>query len=334
MKKILLTPLLLLILITSLSASQVVVTYLEGDVDIRTSKGLSWADIGDSLQPGDTIITGADGQAILKEGKNTEIKISPNTAFTIRGIEKNKENRRVMACLFGSMRFSFKRVFGKEPLIGTPSGIGGIRGTEFTVFAAEDGSSMIQVEKGLVVIKDIELGAGEGIEIKPGGTPGEKFKTFGRPKDFSSWNNKRLDAMMGDPLKALLQVEKRLAYYKDRMNSYLAIYKRNMIVIDKLRKKMLGFMNAGKNEEAKRVREDEFFPLSTATVLTATNMRYYALSYLSMRQYILSKMYLKMKSIYMNDLKNKVFVDYGLIHNRIKNDYEKIIVPNLVEDDF
>jgi hypothetical protein len=63
------------------------------------------------------------------------------------------------------------------------------------------------------------------------------------------------------------------------------------------------------------------------------NTRFYALSYLSMRRYVVGGLYLQMKSRYIKKQGEPVYREYLSLHESILKEYEEIIVPQLVEAD-
>jgi len=168
------------------------IDYLQGWVDLRYPSGnVVEAMIGDELTKDDTVITGDDGTATLGRQGAAEIVINPNTVFSIREIDSGGQKETVMHTALGSVKFKFMRLFGVEPKISTPSSVAGVRGTEFTVYAGDEGSALFTVDSGEVMVTSqgipVVLYEGEGVEVKAGRPPGEKFEKKGRPIDYSQW---------------------------------------------------------------------------------------------------------------------------------------------------
>ena len=130
------------------SAAQVAsIDYLQGWVDLRYPSGdVVEAMIGDELEKDDTVITGDDGTATLARQGAAEIVINPNTVFSIREIDSGGQKETIMHTALGSVKFKFMRLFGIEPKISTPSSVAGVRGTEFTVYAGDEGSALFTVD--------------------------------------------------------------------------------------------------------------------------------------------------------------------------------------------
>jgi hypothetical protein len=63
------------------------------------------------------------------------------------------------------------------------------------------------------------------------------------------------------------------------------------------------------------------------------NYRFFALSALSLRQYVLSSMYIDMKTKYILEVNNKIYSDFIKEYEKFLKIYESNIVPYLVEAD-
>jgi len=63
------------------------------------------------------------------------------------------------------------------------------------------------------------------------------------------------------------------------------------------------------------------------------NMRFYALSYLSLRRYVVGGLYLQMKSRYITKPTALVYQEFLERYRDILRKYEETIVPHLVEAD-
>ena len=204
MKKPITCAALLLLGAFALSAAPADVTYTEGDATIHTKAGTTQdAQIGDVMNTGDTLRTGADGQSELDQ-KGVTIKISPKTVFTLMEREQGGKTSSVLSVALGSIKFRYDKLTGSEPLVRTNGAVAGVRGTEFSVYSGADGSTLIAVDSGLVNVesggKSVDLGPKEGVEVPLGKPPGDKFAIPDKPMDYSTWNNGKLDAMLADPV--------------------------------------------------------------------------------------------------------------------------------------
>ncbi|MBT3272684.1 MAG: FecR domain-containing protein [Spirochaetales bacterium] len=163
----------LLIGITALSGQEAeapqvlgILTYLEGEVDVyRNGEQLSWydVDIGLEVEEYDLIKTGSDGTADIElelpSRRAVSVHISPNTAFyfSLGQLESGTQTRFDM--LKGTIGFKVKRLaFAGEVAVRTQAVAMGVRGTEFEVTTAPEGSLLITCSEGEVVCFDDEGG--------------------------------------------------------------------------------------------------------------------------------------------------------------------------------
>ena len=192
--------------------------YVQGWVDLRYPDGETVeALIGDPLNKDDSIVTGDDGIATLTSRGATEITVKPNSIFSLREIDSGGEKETVMHTALGAVSFKFNRLLGKEPRISTPSSVAGIRGTEFTVYAGDEGSTLFTVDSGEVMVTSqgvpVVLYEGEGVEVKAGRAPGKKFELLGKPVDFSVWAAEKQSEFSADPVAGLRGIQKQMEQY-------------------------------------------------------------------------------------------------------------------------
>ncbi len=313
------------------------VVYTEGDAIIKYKTGEELeAYIGDIVDTGDTVKTGSDGFVEL-DRQGIVIKINSDTVFTMLGREENREKMDVFSVVLGSIRFRYDKITGKEPKIQTGSCIAGVRGTEFEVFSALDGSTLIVVENGLIAVesegKTVELNPEEGVEVRPGEAPGEKFKVLIGKIDYSKWNEEKLEGLLDDPVKAIERTRKRLDSYKKEIEEIYPLFleKRDILKMERAKNRTI---NETQGKEASQKYYNEIiFPLEIETSNLVLNYRYWALSALSLRRFVMGRMYLILKSRYIADLNNSTYVSFLRLHEQILASFEKSIVPHLVEFD-
>jgi len=305
--------------------------YVDGWVDIRSAGELFEAFPGDVLRAGDSVITGSDSIAELEQRDLSSIIVKPDSIFTIREIESDTGKETVLSTTVGSVSFKFGKLFGKEPSIATPSMVAGIRGTELTVYAGEDGSTLIAVDSGLVTVESqgvsVDLVKDEGVEVLPGEVPGEKFSLLGREMDFASWNAEKYEDLIADPVTGLERMGRQLDGFVVKIediekNRILNLEKKNQLLeIMKQKKESEG------QEKANIFHKENIAPLVLIEAPMYLNIRYHTLSALSYRRYIVGKLYLEMKSKYIMDVQNPVYKEFLLKYNRILDDFELYIVP-------
>jgi hypothetical protein len=322
-----------------LFAQEATVTYVDGWVDIKNKSGnLIEAWEGDSLYIGESIITDEASYAELeKEQRAAVIKVAPDTVFTIGEVEEKGRAQTVLSTTLGSVAYKFGRTLAREPRISTPSVVGGVRGTEFTVFAGVDGSSLIAVESGEVEItsegETVRLLPQEGVEVRPGEKPGEKFTVLRGQIDYSTWNRQRFDAFLDDPVGTMKRVEKRLETFLAELDALVPLY-------NKLRKELVE-----KRKEWEKIRDEEgrepaepyyvenIEPIQKQTAPLFINIRYYSLSALSLRRYIAGRLYMEMKTRYIGNTGDDVFIAFIDVYNEFLEKFEKNITQHLVDAD-
>jgi hypothetical protein len=329
---------LLVLTATLLPAQDAEVAYLEGFPELKTGGGSRFElDFGDLVEAGDSVITGPTDYAELERGAGNTIRVNENTVFTLQQIERDGRTETVLQNTVGSVSYRFNQVTGREPSIGTASAVAGVRGTELTVYAGDDGTSLFAVDSGLVDVEaegeTVSLSQNEAVEIAPGQAPGEKFEWLGEELDFSTWNEDRLDAFLEDPLEGLVRIERRMEFFAEQMEETYAAYRTSRDEQLRLREEIGRLQETADDETVQRFREESLVPVSERTATLVLNYRYYALSALSMRRYVLGKLYMQMKTRYIARLESPVFGDFVRVYNAILAEYEERIVPRLVEAD-
>ncbi len=305
--------------------------YVDGWVDIRTGGESFEAFPGDTLKPGDSVITQTDSYAELEQNNLSSIIVKPDSIFTIREIETDNGRETVLSTTVGSVSFRFGKLFGREPMVATPSMTAGIRGTELTVYAGEDGSTLIAVNSGLVTVKSqgesVDLVENEGVEVISGEAPGEKFSLLGREMDFSSWNEERYGELLADPVTGIERLGRQLDSFSGDITELAMAMKQNAELEDTLKAKQEKLKAAGEEAKAQTFYKENIEPLVLIEAPMYLNIRYHTLSALSFRRYIMGKLYLEMKSFYIMDADNPMYRDFLAAYSRIMGKFEIDIVP-------
>lgn len=168
----------LILISVSLSAEEfAVATFTRGKVSFLSSTDSSklWKTlkINDILKPGDRIKTG-NGSKVDFLYKETEIRIQPNTDFTLK--EWNSENKVAKAYVDKGAAWFRVSNFKKGSFeVSTPTTTAGVRGTAFGVFYEEkEKKGYTCVCEGLVNINGSEFAKGSGGALKMGATEIEK----------------------------------------------------------------------------------------------------------------------------------------------------------------
>jgi len=314
------------------------VSYVDGWVDIKDGSGkVLEAFIGDDLFPGNSVITGKGSYAELLEKSGSTYKMSPDTVFTVREIEANGKKESVLAVTVGEVAFKFNKVAGSEPMIATNSTVAGVRGTEFIVYSGSDGSSLIAVTSGLVEVeasgKSVSLNPDEAVEVKPGSPPGDKIQILGMRLDFSKWNENKKQDFLNNPIEALKAVDKRLDYYNSKIKELYPVF---LELSEKVKIERAEYVRIQK--EQGEVAAAKFADTILTDALTnarhmGLNVRYYALSSLSMRRYIVGNMYAEIKSRYITKLNDPLFIEFNKLYNEVLKKFEEISIPRINDTD-
>lgn len=288
----------LVLAVPTAGAQDATVQYLEGDPQLRSAGGAtSYLDFGSRLRAGDSVVTGRRDFVELRQGDASSLRVNANTVFTIREIERDGQREQVLSTSVGSVGMRFNRLAGREPLIGTNTAVAGVRGTELTVYAGADGSTLFLVESGLVEVtaagQSVELSANEGVEVPAGGPPGQKFQMIGRELSFQAWAQEKQDLLLQDPLGALNNIQTMIRELQTGLEEWVDAYKRAKEVSDAARREMDAITDQAARE---KFRDERWSPLALQTGTAVLNYRYYALSALSLRQHVLAPMYVQMRS--------------------------------------
>jgi hypothetical protein len=313
--------------------------FTDGDVNRRDGSGKQRSlEIGDKLSTGESVITkkGASAELKLLSGSSS-IKVRQNSVFTIGEKDVGGEKQTVLQTIVGSASMKFEKMTTKEPLLGTATCIAGVRGTEVELYAGMDGSSIVAVVSGAVQVESggasVDLAADEAVEVRPGAAPGPKFSWIGKELDFSAWEQGKLDAYLADPLASALKVEEQLASYRASMNALIPELAKQKAAYDDAYAKLKELVDAKEEDKAKELRESTVFPLMMAQGTLILNIRYYALTSLSLRRYVLGGMYMEIKTRHPKGASDPALAPFLEAYARILKDFEASIVPQLVEAD-
>jgi hypothetical protein len=313
------------------------ITFTEGEARVRFGNGqMGDANIGDVLNTGDTIRTGADGIVELDQ-RGVVMKVSPGTVFTLMERSTGGENRGVLSVVLGSLQMKFDKLTGREPLLQTASCAAGVRGTELTIFAGADGSSLIAVDSGEVVVeaegKTVALAAGEGVEVKPGRPPGDKFIVQRNQIDYRKWNDDKLKAMLADPVGAIASLREQLDAYAANVGTFFSDFQASSARLAQERQKTIEMLKEKTKDEVKKYQDEVVLPLTGQTANLFLNMRYNALAALSMRRYVAGRLYVMLKSRYITRPDDPVYIEFLSKYREFLADFEVGIAPHLGDAD-
>lgn len=327
----------MIFLLSTVYSQQSKFDYVEGEVTIKRISGDFFeAEIDDVLNVGDSVITGSDGYAELSLESSSSITIDKDTVFLFSKKEKKGEKKSIFMVVLGKIKFKFDRLL-HEPDIETPASVAGIRGTEFTVVSALDGSALYVVDEGSVAVESegtlVVLNMEEGVEIPIGDVPGEKFDFNIDPIDFSGWldeGNRKFDE---NPAETLASITGKLISFADEADRYYGQWEKSFEELTELRTRMVE-IEKEKGAEAKGdFYKNDVFPKEISTSYLVLNYRYFAISALSLRRYVISSMYIDMKTKYILDSNNPVYVDFLQEYETFLKIFEENVVDYLDERD-
>ena len=105
------------------------VVYTEGDVSIRNGAQAHDAVVGEALNPGDVIATGAEALAVIDLSNSTTLKLRPKTTLAIDSIG---DSTTVVLNAGGVFTHVLKKLTGRFS-VRTQTAVAGVRGTEFFI---------------------------------------------------------------------------------------------------------------------------------------------------------------------------------------------------------
>ncbi len=154
---------------------------VHGKVEIRN--GDQWLPMGEDkrfLPPGTTVRTGPDSGVGMELPDGSRAWLGPDSRFTVaQPPEGWGEVGQLLNIEAGVVKAHvMKGIVRKFEVRGTCGG-GAVRGTSFRVRQAEGGSTVFEVDEGVVEVADLKgdgkvsVTAGFRVEVRPGGLPGK-----------------------------------------------------------------------------------------------------------------------------------------------------------------
>jgi hypothetical protein len=328
----------LMLVAASLCAITAKVVDTDGPATVqRVSGKAEKVAIGKSYTTGDSIRTGKNGLVEMSQ-EGLTIRVGPSTVFTLMEKEQGGKPKGVLAVTLGSVKMKYDRLTGSEPLIQSASCIAGVRGTELTVWAGTDGASQLIVDSGLVTVeafgKTVELGPDEAVVVVNGQQPGEKFVVQRGLLDHAKWDQGRVETLLADPPAALAGLRERLRYYAVNASDFRVQYQDSKSQLDAERQKVKQIEKENGLEAAQAYEREHVAALITPTQNLFLNARYFLLAAFSMRRFVGSRMYLLLKTSYVEDPGNPAWTGFLEGYRLFLDQYESQVAPFLVEADF
>ena len=301
------------------------------EVEIKRPGGVAiLADFGDALRAGDSVITTRFGEAEIELADGGTVSIARDTVYQIQVIESGGAPQTVMSVAIGAVRFKFNTIAGRrEPVVGAPTAVAGVRGTEFTTYVAPDGATVFVVDEGMVDVSAeggmVQLVGGQGVEVMPGERPGEPFDALQRAFDFSAYNDERMSELLRNPERAVIGHTRRLAQFADQIEILIPLYEEHKALLDAANAKL----ETLEGDARKTFFEEELVPIRAQTATYFNNMRFYGLSGLSLRRYVLGRMYLLLSLEYIDAPEDTTYRGFLAAYDEALAIYERRIVPVL-----
>lgn len=137
--------------VTAASTGKVV--HAQGQVQIFKDE-VPWAlNVGDTVNPRQEIMTGADGYAKIQVPDGSVFEVFPNSRATFRSNQGNL--RELLDLWVGRVKVHIEKLNGKPNpnRIHTPSAVISVRGTTFDVTVEPDEMTLVVVEEGQVAVQ-------------------------------------------------------------------------------------------------------------------------------------------------------------------------------------
>jgi len=150
------------------STAATVVT-LTGQVSVLRDNS-PWAlNLGDSVQPRQIIVTGADGYALLRVSDGSTFEVFQNSRVVFRDNPGNWKD--LLEVFLGRVKIQIEKVGGQPNYnkVRTPTAVISVRGTIFDVTVEdEDATTMVTVDEGQVAVQHALLPRGDPKILNPG----------------------------------------------------------------------------------------------------------------------------------------------------------------------
>ncbi|MFP4509912.1 MAG: FecR domain-containing protein [Spirochaetaceae bacterium] len=329
----------LLLIAPALLAQDAETVYVEGFPELRDTSGrLSELFFGDMVGGGDRIITGGGDFVELQLENGNSITVESNSVFDMQDYDDGGETRTGFSNSRGAVTYRLDVLTGRQPRIQSANAVAGVRGTVFTVFAGDDGSSLFLVESGRIAVtaqgEEVEIGEDFAVEVGSGEAPGEPFEVLRGSLDFSGWNGGRQEALLENPVVAAEGAYRRLQELVRELNVAVAEYEPLRQQLSEAREEATRIFEDEGQDAVDAFREENVRPLELATPRRFLNVRYWALSAVSLRRNVFGRMYSLLKSTYITEPENPDWVAYQQVHEQALSLFEEAVVPWLVPADF
>ena len=337
---ILVSSLILFFGVSSLWSESGVVAYLEGDVSIeKPGSSRRIAAIGDTAGNGDTLYTASESFVEITMESGSTVSIDSDSVFNfgeIADTESPSRKRGFFRVLLGSVSFKLRNL-AREPDIGSPLAVMAVRGTDFTVYTAADGTSMTVVSDGLVEVsaggQSTLLAADQGVEVAAGLGLGETFDAKYGFVRYDAFAKQALEKSRSDITSSLNSITDQLIKYAEEGEFYLNSWNTNYEEVREVRKQIDSVRKEKGDVLWMRIFNEELNSLQVRSLDLNRTYRYNFISALYLRRYVLTSYYIRMRTEFLTDTQNQVWQDFLKSYRAVLDVYETKLIPFLEDED-
>ena len=125
-------------------------------------------EVGRILQPSHSLECGVKGRAMLSLSDGSTVTVYESSRIEINELLPEEKSRFSVSLFFGRITAAVNKLRGDDMVV-TKTVVAGVRGTEFTVAVADDGTSVVTVDKGEVeVFTDKSGDETAKVKVEPG----------------------------------------------------------------------------------------------------------------------------------------------------------------------
>jgi len=331
---------LLTVLPSCLQAESGFLAYLEGDVRIeKPGIPLREALIGDVTGTGDSIYTGKDSFVEITMDSGSTVSIDSGSVFNFGEITDSRSESRkrgFFRVLLGSISFKL-RGLAREPDIGTPLAVLAVRGTDFTVYTSPDGASMTVVSDGLVEVssggKSALLAADQGVAVAAGVGLGETFDAKKGFVRYDAFVKQALTRLEDNPAPVIEAYTEQLENFIKEGEFYLKSFDTNKTELRAVKAKVPDIREKDGDDAASKYIAEELGPLQRRSFDLNGTYRYHFISALFLRRYVISSIYIRMRTLYLTEPDNPGWLAFTDAYDNFINLYEQRLIPLLEDED-
>ncbi|MBI3549383.1 MAG: FecR domain-containing protein [Elusimicrobia bacterium] len=213
-----------MVLAPVLARAAVVLTEANGSVRVHNAKG-PWNPVvqGYVLAPGDEIKTERGSRAVLTFEDGSKVEIGSDSQFTL---DEAKPEKSQMKLSFGFLKAWVVKTVKQRFTVRTPTAVCSVRGTEFGVNVGRDGTSNVELFKGLLAVGDTK---GNEVLLKDGQKVDVNQNGIGKVSTLGGGSDKGKQEAAADKERQALKREVGLDMTKEEVQAAAALEQKNAI---------------------------------------------------------------------------------------------------------